>query len=93
MPVYDDYFLSYKDRSQEGVGVSLEKILSTDNFQFILIDGQIVGTWRRAIKGSAATISVRALTRLTLDERQAIRKAAQNYGGFLGLTTHIKFHS
>lgn len=93
MPPYDEYILSYKDRNHLGVRVSLEKILSTDNFQFILIDGQIVGTWRRAIKGTAVTVSARGLTRLSQYEKQAIRKAAQNYGSFLGLATLFKFNT
>ncbi len=93
MPTYDEYILSYKDRNHLGARVSLDKVLSTDNFQFILIDGQIVGTWRRAIKGTAVTVSARGFIRLSQDEKQAIRKAAQNYGSFLGLATLFKFNT
>lgn len=93
MSTYDEYVLSYKDRSHLGNRVTLDKIISTDNFQFILINGQIVGSWRRALKGTTVSISLRAFTRLSTGEKQAIRWGAEDYAGFLGLGAKIQFSS
>ena len=51
----------------------------------IVVNGQIVGTWRRVLKASAALIEITLFKRLSEAEEQALAAAFQRYSEFLGL--------
>ncbi len=88
LSVYDEYVAGYKDRSAicppqfwkslEGLGNALHFI--------IVIDGQVIGTWRRTFTREAVTIELSPLRRLAAVEKQAVQTAAERYGAFVGLT-------
>jgi hypothetical protein len=50
----------------------------------IVIDGQIVGIWKRAIKKGSVVITPNPFNSLTIAENQALLIAANQYGAFLG---------
>lgn len=52
----------------------------------IVVNGQIVGTWRRVLKASAALIETTLFKRLSEAEEQAVAAAFQRYAEFPGAT-------
>jgi hypothetical protein len=55
-------------------------------FQYaIVMDGLVVGTWKRTVKKNEVMINVVLFTTLTDDQYQAIVSAAQGYTKFLEL--------
>jgi len=49
----------------------------------IVVDGQMVGTWRRTIDKDAVVIEINPFIALTKSQDRAIAAAAQRYGEFL----------
>jgi hypothetical protein len=85
LSIYDEYISGYKDRSAVGgaeVGAKLTS-MGNDLSNIIVVDGQIVGTWKRALRRDAVVIETNLLTRLTRAENRAVSLAAQRYGEFL----------
>ena len=85
LPTYDEYISGYKDRSAIGkaeVGARWQA-MGNDLSNIIVIDGQIVGTWKRALRKDAVVIDTDLFTRLTRAEQQAVSQAAQRYGDFV----------
>jgi len=87
LSVYDEYISGYKDRSAIDAN-NLATLFSAmgNALQFIIIlDGQLVGTWKRTIRKEAVLIETNLLMKLSEAENQAIALAAQQYGAFLEL--------
>jgi len=85
---YDEYTVAYTDRTSIFNVTHTDKLDSRGNiiFQYaIVMDGQVVGTWKRTIKKHEVVISVAPFITLTDDQHQAIIQAAQAYGKFLEL--------
>ena len=84
LPNYDEYFIGFADRralAQRLGGIALEpsELLSHS----IFIDGQMVGSWRRAAQRGAAVIEMRLHTPISEAEAAGLHEAAENYGAFL----------
>lgn len=88
LPNYDEYFIGFKDRSAIGKIAEKEGIKKNDPAflaHVIILDGQVVGGWRRTLKRDAVTVEASLITHLTGNEEKAVTKAAEQFGGFLGL--------
>jgi hypothetical protein len=88
LPNYDEYFIGFKDRSAIGEVAAGAGISSADpSFlaHIIIVDGQVVGGWRRTLKKNAVLVELNLITSLTKSEHHALREAANRYGKFLGL--------
>ena len=87
LPNYDEYLIAYKDRSTS-FDASLQKQLRpNDNVLFshiVVLNGLVIGGWRRTIKNDEVTINAKLLLRLSKAETGALRIAAERYGQFLG---------
>ena len=85
LSIYDEYISGYKDRSAIGeaeVDVKLRALGNALSY-IIVIDGQIVGTWKRTFRKDAVVIETNLFTRLTTTKKRAVAVAAQRYGDFL----------
>ena len=85
LSIYDEYISGYKDRSAIGeaeVGAKLSALGNALSY-IIVVDGQIVGTWKRTLRKEAVVIETNTFTRLTKAENRAVAVAAQQYGTFL----------
>ncbi len=85
LPAFDEYTVAYKDRSAV-LNPLYAKQVNTGNgifFPTIVIDGQIVGTWKRTLKKSAVVITPSPFTKLNEAETRAFAAAASRYGEFL----------
>lgn len=85
LSIYDEYISSYKDRSamcEADTGIKLTALGSALSY-IIVIDGQIVGVWKRTLRKGAVVIETDVFTRLTEAGNQAVAFAARRYGEFL----------
>ena len=86
LPPYDEYTVSYKDRSAvldpaHGGRISGNGIF----YPVIVLEGQVVGTWKRAFKKGSVVITLSPFAPLKKKERQAVAEEAERYGAFLGM--------
>lgn len=95
LSVYDEYISGYKDRSaMDGKNLADLFIAMGNALQYVLIlDGQLIGTWKRTIKTDGVVIQMNIFTDLTEAENQAVFSAAQQYAGFLGLSLDLQLQS
>lgn len=87
LPGFDEYLLGYKDRSAVLAAEHAPKIVPGGNGIFlpmIVVAGQVVGTWKRALGKKALSVSFLLFTPLGNAEEQAI-EAAKLYSDFIGL--------
>jgi hypothetical protein len=90
LPAYDEYTVAYKDRSAVLDPLQARQA-STGNGIFnpiIVVDGQVVGTWKRTLKNGAMVITPIPFAKFTKAETRALAAAANRYGEFLGVTVH-----
>lgn len=87
LSIYDEYISGYQDRSAIVDARHAAKLWAVGNAlsYIIVVDGQIVGTWRRTLRKGEVTIETNIFSRLTKAERRAVAAAADKYGAFLGL--------
>jgi hypothetical protein len=87
LSIYDEYISGYKDRSAIGNAEDAAKLIALGNAlnYVIIVDGQIVGAWKRAFKKDAVAIELNIFTPLTETGNSAVAEAAERYGKFLNL--------
>ncbi len=94
LPGFDEYLLGYTDRRPQLAGhyatfasmVTANGMLSST----VVVDGRVAGTWKRTLKRDRVEITVRAFRELTADERDGLAQAAEEYGSFVGRTSHVE---
>jgi Winged helix DNA-binding domain len=88
LPNYDEYMIGYKDRS-----AMFQVLPEKSDFQAygrialnhtIIIDGVIVGSWRRERKNDRVVIRAKLFRPLDNDEKDALSMAVDRYGAFFG---------
>ena len=88
LPAFDEYLVSYKDRSA-AFEVNNHKKTPRANMilgPVIVIGGRVVGDWKRSLAGESVRITLNYFAPLSKAERQLVADAADRYGAFLGLT-------
>lgn len=88
LPNYDEYFIGFKDRSAIGQ-IAEQAGIKGDDPSFlahiVILDGQVVGGWRRSIKNDTVLLEFMLITDLTKAQENAVDRAASRYGEFLSL--------
>jgi hypothetical protein len=86
LPAYDECTVAYKDRSAVLNPAFALFEHSRDGIlnPTMVVDGQVVGTWKRTLKRDGVVITPRPFGTLTNRESSAIAAAAHRYGEFLG---------
>lgn len=86
LSIYDEYVSAYKDRSAMIDGRHAARLSNIGQAltSIVVVDGRIVGTWRKKLRKTGAVIQAELLTRLTRGRKQAVAEAADRYGAFLG---------
>ena len=79
LSIYDEYVSGYKDRSAIGGAAVGARLVAMGNAltSIIVLDGQIVGTWKRAIGKETVTIVADLFKRLSTGENRALAAAAR----------------
>ena len=88
LPNYDEYIVGYADRSAIFDGPHEPLVDSRGNVLFqhtIMLNGLIVGTWRRTLAKKGVTLTTKYATPATPIQSRAFATAAKRYGEFLGL--------
>jgi hypothetical protein len=88
LPNYDEYLLSYRGSSPV-LDPAHAHMIETSNpifGHFLVIDGRILGTWRRDFKKDTVTITLKRFVPLSEAEETAVRVEAERFAKFMGLT-------
>lgn len=88
LPNYDELLIAFKDRSaafDPRVTPSANVLAA----HFVVIDGRIVGGYRRTLEKTEVAITARLLRSITAAERKALDAAAKLYAKSLGLTPRL----
>jgi hypothetical protein len=87
LPNYDEYLVSYRDNRPafEPEYAQLFMMRNVVFSHFIVVDGRVVGSWKRTFQKNTVVIMLRSFEPLSEAQSQAIRAAAERYGSFLGM--------
>ena len=88
LPNYDEYFIGLKDRTAIAERAGSRDLVKGGTVltpHVAIIDGQIVGAWKRTIEKSEVVIGLRLVANVSAAERKALQAAARRYSVFLGL--------
>ena len=88
LPNYDEYIVSYADRSAIFDPSVVRKVDERGNFLFnhtILLDGQVAGVWKRTLKKTTVEITPNLFTPFSAEQTSALTAAMEGYSRFLGL--------
>lgn len=86
LPNYDEYIVSYTDRSAIYYPGRVRQEDTRDNFLFnhtILLDGQVVGVWKRAFRKGRVEITPDPFIPLSPDQSDALEAEMDRYSEFL----------
>ena len=86
MPDYDEYGMSYKDRSALFNGTVDLSLFKNENPFFnrmIILNGRIEGTWKRNFKNGKMVVETVPFKPLSKTKQQALEKAIKKYCGFI----------
>lgn len=87
LPGFDEYMLGYQDRSAALAGEFSDRIVPGNNGIFlptVVVDGEIVGTWRRTDTTKKASVAVEGFRPLTKRALGGFSTAMRRYGEFTG---------
>lgn len=89
LPAYDEYTVAYKDRGA-ALDPSLMQRAKYGIFgPTLIIDGRIVGAWKRTFAKGVARLEVTPFATLKPAEARAARRALERHAAFLGLPADI----
>jgi DNA glycosylase AlkZ-like len=83
LPAYDEYTIAYKDHAIFLNSDDTQRVIAGYGI-VIVIDGQIVGTWKRVVTKDRVLLTLSPFATLTEAENQAVARAVQRYSTFLG---------
>ena len=92
LPGFDEYLLGYRDRTASLDPAVAQKIQPGSNGIFsstIVIDGKVVGTWKRELTKKAVKISTSPFRTLSKAEMRGVEVASKRYCEFLGVQGEI----
>ena len=87
LPGFDEYLLGYADRTAALAREHSDAIVPGGNGMFkptIVVDGEVVGTWRRLVRAREVDIEPMPFGRLSTGVREQLAAAARAYAAFLG---------
>jgi|WetSurMetagenome_2_1015567.scaffolds.fasta_scaffold90619_2 hypothetical protein len=85
LSVFDEYLIGYHDRSLIAAPEVAAKLFTMGAAltYVIVVDGQIIGSWRRTLNKETVAIEIDPFRPLAKAEQRAVAAAAQRYGEFL----------
>ncbi len=92
LPNFDEYIVGYTDRSAAFDMSHTKKLDQRGNILFnhtIVIDGQVVGTWKRTIKKDAVIVTPSLFISLNEAETRALAASVNRYGVFLEMPVSL----
>ncbi len=95
LPNFDEYTVGYKDRSILLDSLHMNKVDARGSSllnNVIVLDGRVVGTWKRTLKKDEVLVTLNPFTSLSKAEKDVVAASVEQYGAFLGLPVHVTFH-
>jgi hypothetical protein len=85
--IYDEYVIGYKEWSLVAAAADAVRMraMGNDLTSIMLINGRMVGTWKRTIGKRAVTVMTKPFRPLNEEELGAVTAAAHRLGAFLDL--------
>src|SRR6266699_4035206 len=94
LPNYDEYIVGYTDRSAVFDASHAQHLDARGNVLFqhtIVLNGRVVGTWKRMLKKDEVMLTPSLFTPLTKDETHALITSAERYGEFLNMPVNVTY--
>lgn len=87
LSVFDEYLSSYKGHSAIAPEHISRQLRAFGNALtgIIVVDGTVVGTWKRTLTNDTAKMTLDVLKRVVGEEREAVVQAAERYARFHGV--------
>ena len=92
LQAYDEYIVAYRSpRTVVNIdGLAHPSVLQRPPLTHVLIlDGQVVGFWRRDLAKNRILLETSLLTQLTTEQKRALAAAADRFGRFVGLPAEV----
>ena len=89
LPSFDEYLIAYKDRRAALGTLNLSQIVNAGNGLFkpvVVVDGQVVGTWKRTIKKDQILVETDYFLPLSDMQHEAVNREIARYRKFMGVT-------
>jgi hypothetical protein len=93
LPNYDEFFIGFKDRSAIAQRLDSAGLVTGGHAliaHVVVVDGQLVGGWKRAIEKQMAVVELTLLIGLSRTEQRAVRTAVQTFERFLGSSVELR---
>lgn len=86
LPAFDEFLISYKDRSAAIVQERQNKAFSNNGifWPVIVANGRAIGIWKRQIKKDQLSIEVHFFEKVNKKVKELIEKSSEKMGSFLG---------
>lgn len=93
LPAYDEFLISYKDRSASLSLVYNKKTISSNGVfnPVIILNGQVVGVWKRSVKMNDVIIQLNLFEACNESDRNLIRTKALKYADFLNKRLELRY--
>ena len=88
LPNYDEYLIAYRDHSASidaSVHTGSPAMYDILARHIVVLNGRVIGGWRRTIKKSEVSIKTKLLAPLNGAQEEALHTTAERYGRFLGM--------
>ncbi len=87
LPGFDEYLLSYKDRSASVDMAHLKTLTPTNGIlpATMVYQGRVIGRWRRTLQKDRVTVALAPYAPLDFAQERAFVEAAERYAAFIGL--------
>lgn len=83
---YDEYTVAYKDRSDIIEKENVSKVFVANGFySMIVVDGNIVGSWRREVAKDKFIVQTKIFEKLTSSQMKLVEKEAKHFCDFFGV--------
>lgn len=85
LPSYDEYIISYKDRSQMVDNAASKKVISSNGifWPVVLVNGKVAGKWSRKIINNEVKINYDLFSPVSSSAKRKLKKSASQYAKFI----------
>ncbi|MCZ7630931.1 MAG: winged helix DNA-binding domain-containing protein [Microthrixaceae bacterium] len=92
LPSFDEYLLSYRDRSAVISPEGLTAVIPGRNGMFkpvVVVGGEVVGIWSRHLTSDTVTVTIEPFEELASAAHDGLARRADDYGAFLGMQAQM----
>ena len=92
LPAFDEFLIGYRDRSASLARKNHKEAVSSNGIfrPVIVLDGRIVGVWKRILKGDSVILETDYFNRSSKSFNHLVKNAATRFGIFLGRKAEVK---